>query len=101
MDVLDTPAEAGFDSLVQVAALVCNVPITLISLVDAGRQWLKANVGLPGVTEMSRDMAFCAYGIHSDGVFEVEDASKDLRFIDNPLVPGKPNIRFYAGATLR
>ena len=43
--VLDTPAEPLFDSLARMAAQVCGVPIALISLVDAERQWFKANVG--------------------------------------------------------
>lgn len=100
LGVLDTPPEVEFDALVNAAALVCNVPISLISLVDGERQWFKANVGLPGATETPRDMAFCAYAIHNDGIFEVEDASKDSRFIDNPLVTSRPDIRFYAGAAL-
>lgn len=101
LNVLDTTAEVEFDALVQAAALVCNVPISLISLIDSKRQWFKANIGLPGATETPRDMAFCAYAIHEDDILEVEDATKDPRFIDNPLVTSKPNIRFYAGATLR
>lgn len=99
--VLDTHAEVEFDALVQAAALVCNVPISLISLVDAERQWFKANVGLPGATETPRDVAFCAYAIHGEDIFEVEDATLDDRFSDNPLVLSNPNIRFYAGAPLR
>ena len=100
LGVLDTPPEVEFDALVHAAALVCNVPISLISLVDGERQWFKANVGLPGATETPRDMAFCAYAIHNDGIFEVEDASKDSRFIDNPLVTSRPDIRFYGGAAV-
>ncbi len=61
--VIDSAPEREFDALVAPAALVCGVPISLISLVDGDRQWFKANVGLPGVTETSRDVAFCAHAI--------------------------------------
>lgn len=98
--VLDTPAEPLFDSLARMAAQVCGVPIALISLVDAERQWFKANVGLTGINETPRDIAFCAHAIHSDEVMEVRDAKQDARFENNPLVTGSPDIRFYAGVPL-
>ena len=98
--VLDTPAEPLLDSIARMAAEVCGVPIALISLIDAERQWFKANVGLPGVNETPRDVAFCAHAIHMDDVMEVPDATLDARFAHNPLVTGAPDIRFYAGAPL-
>jgi diguanylate cyclase (GGDEF)-like protein/PAS domain S-box-containing protein len=98
---LDSAAEAEFDALVNAAALVCGVPISLVSLVDTRRQWFKANVGLPGVTETPRESAFCAHAILGDDILEVADATQDPRFDDNPLVTGSPDIRFYAGAPLR
>ncbi len=101
LGVLDSAPEREFDALVQAAALVCGVPISLISLIDTNRQWFKANVGLPGVTETPREVAFCAHAILEDGIFEVPDATLDPRFSDNALVTGAPDIRFYAGATLR
>lgn len=101
LDVLDSAPESEFDALVAAAALVCEVPISLVSLIDADRQWFKANVGLDGITETPRDVAFCAHAIMEDGVFEVVDALADPRFAENPLVTGAPDIRFYAGATLR
>jgi diguanylate cyclase len=101
LDVLDSAPEREFDALVRVAALVRGTPISLISLVDAERQWFKANVGLPGVTETPRELAFCAHAILQDGVFEVPDATADPRFTGNALVTGEPDIRFYAGATLK
>ena len=98
LDVLDSAPEAEFDALVRAASLVCGVPISLISLIDAERQWFKANLGLPGLAETPRDIAFCAHAILGDGLFEVPDAAQDPRFADNPLVGGQPDIRFYAAA---
>ncbi len=100
LDVLDTSPEAQFNILVRVAALLTGTPISLVSLVDATRQWFKANVGLAGVTETTRDVAFCAHTILQDTVFEISDTHRDPRFRDNPLVTGAPGIRFYAGAPI-
>lgn len=100
LSVLDTAAEPLFDSLVQAAALVAGAPIALVSLIDAERQWFKANHGLGDATETPRDAAFCAHAILGDEIFEVPDTRLDPKFVDNPLVVGNPGIRFYAGAPL-
>lgn len=100
LQLLDTAGEPGYDALVRAAALGCEVPIALISLVDERRQWFKANHGLEGTTETPRDVAFCAHAIAGSGVLEVPDALADPRFRDNPLVTGGPKIRFYAGVPL-
>ena len=101
LNVLDSGPEPEFDALVQAAAAVCGVPISLISLVDTDRQWFKANTGLPGVSQTPRDIAFCAHAIVGEGILEINNALLDPRFAGNPLVQGDPHIRFYAGATLR
>ena len=100
LGVLDTPPESVFDGLVETAALVCGVPISLVSLIDADRQWFKANLGLAGTTETSREHAFCSVAIDDDDILEVPDTTRDPRFAGNPLVVGDPSIRFYAGAPL-
>jgi diguanylate cyclase (GGDEF)-like protein/PAS domain S-box-containing protein len=98
--VLDTDSEPLFEHLVRWASETCSTPIALVSLIDEGRQWFKAQIGLPGVSQTPREQAFCAHAILDDDVFEVHDASTDARFRDNPLVTGDPQIRFYAGAPL-
>jgi len=100
LQVLDTLPEPVFDAIAASAAQVCEVPIALISLVDAERQWFKANVGLEAAGETPRDLAFCDHAIRGDTPLEVPDATRDPRFAANPLVTGEPDIRFYAGAPI-
>ncbi len=97
--VLDSPPEQEFDDLAALAAQVCGTPIAMISLVDEDRQWFKARYGTDD-TETPREQSFCAHALHQPEMLIVPDATQDERFVNNPLVTGKPGIRFYAGAPL-
>ena len=98
--VLDTTPEASFDDLATLAARICDAPMAAVSLVDAERQWFKAEIGL-GVAETPRPASFCAHAMLSDQALVITDAQRDPRFADNPLVTGAPHIRFYAGFPLK
>jgi diguanylate cyclase (GGDEF)-like protein len=99
LGLLDTPAEERFDRITRLAIRLFGVPIALISLIDEDRQWFKSRQGL-ALGETPRIMSFCAHAIEGAGVMQVRDAQDDLRFADNPLVLGDPNIRFYAGCPI-
>ena len=98
-EILDTVPEDAFDDIARVAALLCEAPSALITLIDQDRQWFKARVNFDK-RETPRTIAICDYTIRTRDVLVVEDAERDPRFATNPLVVGEPRIRFYAGAPL-
>ena len=100
LHILDSAPEERFDRLTRMARRMFDVPISLVSLVDAERQWFKSKQGLE-VEEGPRETSFCGHAILGDTTLIVPDALEDERFFDNPLVTGEPNIRFYAGVPLR
>ena len=97
--ILDTPPERSFERIVAHVQSVCRVPIALVSLVDANRQWFKAKAGVD-VGETSLDTSVCALAIRQNDVFEIEDLRADERTAGMSLVTEPPFIRFYAGAPL-
>ena len=96
LGILDTLPEKRFDRITNLARLIFDVPIALVSLVDRDRQWFKSCYGL-NVDSTARDVSFCGHAINEPAPLVVEDATQDKRFSDNPLVLDDPCIRFYAG----
>lgn len=99
--ILDTPPEERFDRISAFAAKEFDVPMALVSLVDQDRLWSKSQFGFEEQRETPRDVSFCGHAIHMPDALVVPDALKDPRFRENPMVMGKPYVRFYAGSVLR
>jgi PAS domain S-box-containing protein len=98
-NVLDTLPEREYDAITRLATYICQVPIALISLIDAERQWFKSKVGLE-INETSRKDAFWNYTILHDDIKEINNTIEDEMVKDNVLVTGEAHVRFYAGAPL-
>jgi signal transduction histidine kinase len=106
--ILDTGAEQEFDEITILASEVCQVPVSMITLIDEERQWIKSATKLNereivnlNLHEMPRKTAFCAHAIqHPLDPLVVSDMRKDTRFKDHPYVKEEPYIVFFAGIPL-
>lgn len=98
--ILDTPRESDFDDVVKILADICEVPISLITLLDRDSQWFKAAVGVGDLTGTPREISVCTHAVLQDDLFVVPDTRQDPRFAQNPLVTGDTQMRFYAGVPL-
>ncbi|MES3017672.1 MAG: GAF domain-containing protein [Bacteroidota bacterium] len=92
--------EKDLQEIVMLASVICQSPIALITLIDYDIQLIKAGIGTKQ-TVMPRSSSFCTHAIEKDEIMVVEDASKDQRFANAPVVTNDPHIRFYASANLK
>ncbi|MBW4891168.1 PAS domain S-box protein [Mucilaginibacter sp. HMF5004] len=97
-DIMDTLPEEDYDAINRLAAYICQAPISLVTFINADRQWYKSNIGLPN-SDIARSKTFCRYTIMSDDLLEVPDATKNELFADNPAVTDGW-VKFYAGAPI-
>lgn len=102
--LLDTPPEETFDRLTRLASRILRVPVSLISLVDAERQFFKSQIGLPAPYDTTRQTplthSFCQHVVLNDDVLLVRDAKADPRVCDN-LAVRDLNVIAYLGVPLR
>ena len=98
--ILDSGPERVYDEIARLLSTSLAVPITMVNLLDAQRDWFKSCVGIQQ-TESPAVTSFCeAFFGTNDDVIVVEDTLVDLRFQAHPMVAGRPCIRFYAAARL-
>jgi predicted PurR-regulated permease PerM/methylmalonyl-CoA mutase cobalamin-binding subunit len=101
--LLETDPEETFDAVTRELARVFDVPISLVTVVDAERQFWKSQIGLPpdlaDAREAPRSTSMCGHVVAAKSVMVIEDTRKDRRFANNPFLLER-GIRFYAGAPL-
>jgi GAF domain-containing protein len=101
--LLDTPPEEGFDHLTRRAARALSVPIALVTLVDAERQFLKSCVGIPEPWASRRQTplsySFCKHALASPQPLIIADARCHPLVRDNRAV-AEMGVIAYAGAPL-
>ncbi|MFC4487612.1 PAS domain S-box protein [Tepidiphilus baoligensis] len=100
LQIFGTEPESRYDLIAKLASRFLQVPIALLSFIDADTLCVKARTGIE-LDRLPRRHAFCAHALAApEGCLVVEDTHDDPRFADLPLVVGPPGIRFYAGHTI-
>lgn len=90
LQLLDAPADEAIDRVTKLATKLLNVPVSLVSLVDADRQFFLSQQGLDGEPARTRQTplshSFCQYAVASEEPLVVDDAREDPLVADNLAV---------------
>ena len=102
--LLDTAPEEAFDRLTRLATRLLHVPVALVSLVDADRQFFKSCVGLPEPWATARETplshSFCRHAVQLGEPLLIEDAREHPLVRDNLAIPDI-GVVAYAGIPLQ
>tara|TARA_R110000850_G_scaffold109303_1_gene222107 strand:+ start:149 stop:5653 length:5505 start_codon:yes stop_codon:yes gene_type:complete len=100
-EIFDTLPEAAFDTITRLASHACDVPVALITFMDADRQFYKSVYGASLDTAKLQD-SLCYFTMQQDaGITIIENAAEDPRFKGNPFVASKNPVLFYAGVPIK
>ncbi|MCE7060227.1 response regulator [Dyadobacter sp. CY343] len=95
----DAISRKEFDSLADLARLVCDAAVCLITIIDQNKQWVLSSRGTR-ISEMARNTSICQFTMLHGSIFEIADISLDERFNKNELLAENPGLRSYAGYPL-
>ena len=97
--ILDTPPEAAFNAIADLAVQIFDVSMALISFVAAEKVFFKANVGMGDLREVERDKSLCAVTILNKEVTVFQNALSN----SNSTIPEQADdikLSFYAGTPI-
>ena len=98
-EILDTPADQGFDELVQLASDLCGAPVALVGIVGRDRVWIKAGIGLAEAGATIPQLGLFADVVNRGELLEIDDVRDHPRFA-HPGVEKLEGLRFFAAAPL-
>lgn len=98
--IVNTTPEQIFDDYVAWTAQLFNVPISLISLVDADYVWFKALTGATGIPGLVRNESMCSAAILTGQDVVISDYKPESCQLIKPDVAQAIGLNFYAGAVL-
>jgi serine/threonine protein kinase len=98
-NILDTPPDDAFDRITHLACRLLGVPVALIGILDADREWFKSRRGVD-LEEIDRNVALCSTSVATGKPFLIEDVTAEPRFRTNPVVANDPTLRAFASVPL-
>lgn len=99
--IMDTPVEAAFEDICQLAAQICDCPVAYVSFIEDDRFWFKSKYGLPDDFEgCPREIAFCSVTVCGSELVLVPNLKEDDYYKDFPFVVGDPFLGFYCAMPL-
>ena len=100
-NILETPREAAYDDITEIAARVTECPVSYISIFDGTRSWLKSSYGLPADRPpRPRELSMCAPTICQTEMLVIPDLAQNSRYRNLPAVTNPPHAKFYCGVPL-
>ncbi|NNF11709.1 MAG: GAF domain-containing protein [Gemmatimonadetes bacterium] len=101
--LLDDDPSPSLHRLVRLASRIIGAPVSLVSLVEADRQFFASQVGLAMPYSQGRETplshSFCKLVVESGEALVITDAHTDARVAGNPAIQDL-HIRAYAGVPL-
>ncbi|MBC6109473.1 ATP-binding protein [Pedobacter fastidiosus] len=98
-EILDTPAENGFNHIAMLAKGIFEADNAYVTFIDEDRVFLKANAKNQESAEIKRNDSFCTLAILTKNITVFEDTNAISGFLQNPYVKSG-EVRFYASAPI-
>ncbi|WP_311224236.1 MULTISPECIES: GAF domain-containing sensor histidine kinase [unclassified Acidovorax] len=101
--LLDSPQEAGFDSLTTTTARLLNAAVCFISVLDEGRDFYKSQSGFPDPLAQARQLegpTFCHFTLDRDDALVINDTLASPVWSAVPTVQTL-GVRAYVGVPLK